>query len=1059
MGIDRRRFLRSALRFVVCGFVSVCAAASSATAQHISLAPDVLAMRDAVRHDDGPLSRPAIGNYDVVALRVEFQPDTTRFTTGDGTFEGSLYDGLEPSIDPLPHDAAYFRAHLDFLADYIDRVSDGVASVRTHLVPEVVRLPRKMGDYAPTGPEAESDAELRKLAMMVAEAWSAATEQSSFDMSRYDPARTALVLFHAGVGRDIELIGTTLDKTPQDLPSLFFDQRALTRLLDADLPSFNGFPIQHSLIVPRTETRRATNFIADEPFLLELSINGMLAASFFNFLGVPDLFDVETGESAIGPFGLMDPQGIFAYRGLFPPEPMAWTKFFLGWTEPVEMGGGGPVSVSLSAASVMGSSESAQALISDAEYFLVENRYRDPEGDGLTLRIWKDGEIIEQHVENGDPEFNSFVVDGFIGGVVVGVDNYDWALPGGLDEDDNELNGGILVWHVDERRLHAGFAENNVNVGTDSRAIDLEEADGAQDIGFPSAGPFGPQAELGSPFDFYYEGNPVSVLLAGGRDVRLYENRFGPDTFPSSETNAGGPSFIVLEGFSEPAAEMSFVYRQQGEHGIRPDSSITGNLPASFGVGSFVGRGEAELPLFYSADGDHVFFLGTDRFTRSVSETQPVTGHDPGAELSRVNGQWVIAPASYTTEIIMPQLGIELPEAVSHMVPVSPIVRTNFERLVTFHVLMRDENGTALVSAPFSGAEVTVTTTPTPQEAVSLAAQTTPLGSTIIAVGRQGVSFVDTEWSYTIPADARVGQAVFGRDAGGLLGAVPITSTGEILILGSDGTTNVVDVQAEAERLGAASSDTLSAYPVMVDLDGDGRLDVLSAYGSLLLGFTQSGAVAAGFPIRVPAAVVAQPLVAEFGDRLGVVAASTNGYLYAYDLARRQTLIEGFPLEVGRSVLAAPAFIGTETLVSVSVDGGVKAWRIEGVGTIHWRKLYGSVENSSFVTLGDGPVHDGGAVERLIDPTETYNWPNPIRSGSTHLRIAVRQAARVEIRIIDGAGRLVDDIDIGEVRAGVPAEVLWQSQEVQSGLYFARFTAKTADGDEDTELVKMAVIR
>ncbi len=47
---------------------------------------------------------PAFGqapsHVDVVALMVEFQPDTTRFTTGDGTYDGILFEGVEspPSI-------------------------------------------------------------------------------------------------------------------------------------------------------------------------------------------------------------------------------------------------------------------------------------------------------------------------------------------------------------------------------------------------------------------------------------------------------------------------------------------------------------------------------------------------------------------------------------------------------------------------------------------------------------------------------------------------------------------------------------------------------------------------------------------------------------------------------------------------------------------------------------------------------------------------------------------------------------------------------------------------
>ena len=120
------------------------------------------------------------------------------------------------------------------------------------------------------------------------------------DLGGLDPERTAFVIFHAGVGRDIELVGTTLDKTPQDLPSLFFDKEALGRLVGRPI-TFKGMPVNHTIVLPRTETRQGFDFIADEPFLIELSINGLMAASFFNYLGVPDLFD--TARQARAPSG------------------------------------------------------------------------------------------------------------------------------------------------------------------------------------------------------------------------------------------------------------------------------------------------------------------------------------------------------------------------------------------------------------------------------------------------------------------------------------------------------------------------------------------------------------------------------------------------------------------------------------------------------------------------------------------------------------------------------------------------------------------------------------
>ena len=151
----------------------------------------------------------------------------------------------------------------------------------------------------------------------------------------------AFVLFHAGVGRDIELTGTTLEKTPQDIPSVYISKDAFGRLFDD--PSFSGFPIDNgnllvdnTLILPRTLTRAGEDVTGAE-VLLQLSINGMVTAQIGSHIGLPDLFNTETGESGIGRFGLMDGAGIFAYNGLFPPELSAWEKIHMGWADSFEV--------------------------------------------------------------------------------------------------------------------------------------------------------------------------------------------------------------------------------------------------------------------------------------------------------------------------------------------------------------------------------------------------------------------------------------------------------------------------------------------------------------------------------------------------------------------------------------------------------------------------------------------------------------------------------------------------------------------------------------------------
>ena len=1009
----------------------------------------------------GPLRKPAAPAYDVVALRVEFQPDTTRFSSGDGTFAGDPYHGIEPLIDPLPHDATYFEAHLAFLEDYVARVSDGKTVVRTHLVPGVVKLPRSIGAYAPTGLDADSDTERAKLARLVYDAWTLAGADIDFDMGRFVPGRTALVLFHAGVGRDTELSGTPLDRTPEDLPSIFFDAETLHRL-GAGGVAFHGFPVDHSMIVPRTETRVGTDPFSGDRYLLELSINGLLAASFFNFLGVPDLFDTENGQSAIGPFGLMDAQGIFAYSGLLPPEPMAWTKYFLGWTDPVELTGEGPQTVRLRAVSLPDASESARVLVSDAEYFLVENRYRDPEEDGLTLRVLKDGHIVEQRVNNGDSLFDTVTTTGFTGGVVVGADGYDWALPGGVDSENEEiaLNGGILIWHVDERRLRAGLADYAVNVG-EERAIDLEEADGPQDIGYPSEGLFGHlghRRHLGTPFDFFYEGNPFGP--DGGPP--LYRNRFGPDTYPGSETNAGGPSFIVLDAFSEPGAEMSFVYRRETVGGALPIEvpelqALHGAL-MSLPAGSNV-----------SQAGDHLLLYGRDSVAIATRGRSVLAGRVPTAASPAVAPDNRMATFECRADagaercaIVVRDLGgsLDTPEAVWEIPPeagagrpISPIVHIPAGNGDAWHVLLEGQTGGVHVQASASGARVIPGKS---GGALGLAAWQGPAGDVAPVVFETGGVEIDgTAWSYTVDAASGVGSPAIGRERAGSMAVLPLTGTGELLLLAPGGVTRRIDVRAVAASTGRAGQGVLSNYPVLVDVDGDNRLDVLAAMDSTIFAFTQSGALAAGFPVTLPARIAAQPLVFRFEGAEGwtILAAGTDGYLYAVEPGGRT--VAPFPLEAGGAVYTTPLLLD-DRVIAVSTTGFAKAWQLPPIPEIWWGALYGSGAQSSFSALeeqADPFVSDG-----LIDSKETYNWPNPIEDGITHLRIRTSRDARVHVTILDAGGAQVGDVDMGSIVGGVPTETVWQA-DVQSGLYFARFTAKAADGTRATKLIKMAVIR
>ena len=118
-------------------------------------------------------------------------------------------------------------------------------------------------------------------------------------------------------------------------------------------------------------------------------MNGILTASFGSFLGLPDLFNTNTGKTAIGRFGLMDGQSIFSFNGLFPPEPSAWEKVYLGLVNPITISSGeANVKIKTSSGNTTNTDSTMyKVLINSREYFLIENRNRDYLNNGQKLYI------------------------------------------------------------------------------------------------------------------------------------------------------------------------------------------------------------------------------------------------------------------------------------------------------------------------------------------------------------------------------------------------------------------------------------------------------------------------------------------------------------------------------------------------------------------------------------------------------------------------------------------------------------------------------------------------
>ena len=469
----------------------------------------------------------------VVAIRVDFPPDTTSTTSGTGQFD--LSSGSQEEINPPPHDRSYFQRQMTALNNYYCTVSRGAVDFSSVVYPEgdqtAYTLPQQMSYYSPNLTEEENDI---RLAEFFRDAIQAADAAGDVDFSQFD----AVVIFHAGVGADIAF---DFDETPNDIPSAFMDAEWLTWALGSQyqlgVPVSGGTHyVPEGLWMPETLNQQE----------IEFGLTGLMAKLFGHQLGLPNLYSSEDGSSGIGTWGLMD-QGSGNELGLIPAVPCAWSRVFLGWEQPIVVRQQLDVAIDALMADGAGP-RVVKVPINADEYFLLENRQRD---------LFADGAVA---IEDG--------------GVIIEIDEYDWGLPG----------SGLLIWHIDDRVVRETYESNTVNADPLHRGVDLEEADGFQDIGFII---YGSYITYGLPEDAFYEGNNTA---------------FTPRTSPNSNSNSGADSHIFITGIGPSAATMTCDISMDLYQPGWPDStgvSLAENPPLA---GDIDGDGDLEV-VVNSTDG------------------------------------------------------------------------------------------------------------------------------------------------------------------------------------------------------------------------------------------------------------------------------------------------------------------------------------------------------------------------------------------------------------------------------------------------------------------------
>lgn len=484
------------------------------------------------------------GTVNVLALRVQFQKETPdkAQTTGNGHFDLQDLRSVR-KIDPAPHNKRYFEDQLLAMKNYFEDVSDGKLNINYTVKPDgdtaAYTLSKLMEYYGIRGTQQARD---QRLAEFFADAVSLADETDNIDFSNYD----YVILFHAGSGEDFSLENSTT----ADLSSRFVSLDLLQSRFGED---YQGVPvdggsltIKSGVVVPETESQSFINPIFGTDDFREIGLSGILIANFGSQLGMPDLFNTQTGTPGIGVFGLED-QGAVNGDGLIPAEPDPWTKIYMGWADPVIVSDS--FDVHLQPRKLAGQNTILKIPINSSEYFLVENKQRDVIVNALSPEIISRFDTINNSdgTTSIDTAYLAGVTRSDTTKVITHVDEYDNGLPG----------NGLLIWHIDENVIDQNLETNSINNDIKRPGVRVVEGSGSQDIGFGFPGLFGTAIGSGDKFDYFYRGNEGFAFYNNKVDSVF----FTPVSIPNSLANDRANSGIFITQISSPQSVMTFNLR------------------------------------------------------------------------------------------------------------------------------------------------------------------------------------------------------------------------------------------------------------------------------------------------------------------------------------------------------------------------------------------------------------------------------------------------------------------------------------------------------------------
>lgn len=720
--------------------------------------------------------------------------------------------------------------------------------------------------------------------------------------------------------------------------------------------------------------------------------------------------------------------------------------------------------ISLPAAVLHQNTSIAQYNLSGSEYFLVENRHRDPNNNGVTLTIQQpDGSTVTQEFDNRDDAFvnqTEEFTEVLQRGVVTNVSNFDWSLPGGLDvgpdetedtSDDRQLNGGILIWHIDEVVINNELESQSVNADPNRRGVDLEEADGAQDIGRAANSDLSEQAR-GTAFDFWWNGNNASVITLDDDTLSLYENRFGQDTHPANKSNSGAPSYFEFYDFSDNQPVASFQIRPVTQSDIESVDLPADSLPDETTYTTTGNDYLVSYPLglsMFTAQADSFLIVPTQESVYALSlgsDSDPIFDFRSGPPQQPYLGKSLIIgqnPSSASIEISSWQWNGNNWNASWNIQSNNNWAFLSSLDDQTLHPDFTDEQidiAKGAFQTPLSHPE---------QRSITLNGNYTTISDEILALypGNESYSISGTSnRHYTGALQISTNQTGFYLLTGN-----------KLLIFDPE---NFTQPQTIVQN-------TPIEWPAFADINRDGRMDFVFVNKETgeLVARNLNGALLSYFPIQPPegTSFIGTPLIATTetnGTNLFITTQdSVNMNIRGYDAQGNS--IQGFPLFVGSvsNQINQPIHpaIYQQTLYAVSHLGKLKAWKLDDIDEILWGSRYGNGSyNKVTGHLNSSAPQNPSENQLVLIKEETYNWPNPAKDF-TNLRYQTNSSGTVDVKVITASGTVVFEKQY-QASGGVPEERRIATDNWSSGLYFAMVTANV-NGETARKMIKIVIIK